>query len=71
VRLGEHLEPIAEAAGDATPALSAADVATISIAVSLKRIADNLPGLDFSMIDNWAQTIAWNAGRSFEAGRRQ
>jgi hypothetical protein len=43
----------------------------LSKAISLKRLADAFSGLDFQMINNWAQTIAWEAGRSFEHGRKQ
>jgi hypothetical protein len=64
---------IIKAADDDRP-LSGDDLVNLSFvsaAQSLKRIADTLNGVDFQMLDNWAQTIAWNAGRSFEAGRRQ
>lgn len=47
------------------------DVSAVSVAQSLKRIADALSGLDWNTVNGWAQTIAWNAGRSFESGRRQ
>lgn len=47
--------------------------ALASIAISMKRIADAICGgaFDLSLIGAQVETIAWNAGRAFESGRRQ
>lgn len=42
-----------------------------SIAISLKRIADVLTAPDLTALGNQVESMAWNAGRAFEAGRRQ
>jgi hypothetical protein len=62
VTLKDVFEPAAVAAGEATPELSTNEVATISAAISLKRIADAIDGQspDGSVL-YWLASIAHSA----------
>lgn len=64
----DALEPQAREVGP-----SAVEAAEVSMAISLKRIADSISSgsIDLSLIGSQIETIAWNAGRAFESGRRQ
>jgi hypothetical protein len=69
----DALEPSAVEAKERCAGLPIEEVAALSIAASVKRIADAISGgsIDLTVIGNQIETIAWNAGRAFESGRRQ
>lgn len=61
------LEPIVADLGSVCTSLG--EAATISAAISLKRIADALP--DGGGIHGFVMDLAYQAGTNFEAGKRR
>lgn len=66
--INSSMEPFAEELIKAFPKQPVEQFATVSIAISLKRIADKLDGL--SPHGHELDDVMFNAGRSFESGRR-
>lgn len=67
-----QLEPLAQDCLTSGQIHDAQHVIDLSQAISLKRIADalNSPSLDLGIMTGNIQNIAWEAGRSFQAGTR-
>lgn len=61
----DQLEPKAAQIADGEVA------ASVSQAISLKRIADAIVSFDLQQLGVQIENIAWRAGQSFEAGKGQ
>lgn len=61
----DGLEPAAVDAKERCPGLPIAEVAALSLAASVKRIADRLDALDMTAVGNQLLDIAWQAGQNF------
>lgn len=63
-----QFEPPAEAASKENPRIPMSDIALASIAISLKRLADQIDGGSLDM--HFFENAAYQAGVAFERGRR-